>query len=138
MNSAHCTASSSHHIVRELIRVFRALLQHLRNAEELRVHQQVRRRHRAIDPQHPLHELVHSRHERDLQRHCADAARVLGHRAIRGPGEHAWNLGVYVLVNYVPMQRGVYLYFYVSVFVRVIRILLAGRRQAQGLLRSVP
>lgn len=38
--------------------------QDLRDAEELRVHLQVRGRHRPVDPQHPRDELVHPRHQR--------------------------------------------------------------------------
>lgn len=58
----------------------------LRYAQELRVHLQVCRRHRAVHPQHPRDEQLHPRHERRVERHRAHAPRLLGHGALRRPG----------------------------------------------------
>mmetsp|Transcript_46515 Transcript_46515/g.92002 ORF Transcript_46515/g.92002 Transcript_46515/m.92002 type:complete len:210 (+) Transcript_46515:535-1164(+) len=58
---------------------------HLRHVEVVRVHLQVRGRHRGVHPQRARDQELHPRLQRHLQRHRPHAPSVQRHRKVRGP-----------------------------------------------------
>ncbi|KAL7550274.1 hypothetical protein ACHAWF_013519 [Thalassiosira exigua] len=68
------------------LRQVRLHRRHLRHPQELRGHQQVRRRHRDEHHQRPRLPVLHPRDQRDEQRHRAHAPRLQQHGAVRRPG----------------------------------------------------